>query len=180
MNAIRARGHLVLILLAGVSAAAAMPEFGGHTWTDLDDRALEAARGADKQFLTWHSVTCDSSAVQILNQHPQVNGNNNITAGSCDPKGSNAGIPCGKCTDSIANATFGDTYQLISPGTGSMNDDAGPCGFVQYGKCGPLTNTPPRVYGCTNLNDYYVYNNKGMPQPVSCSDLLGEISQAQD
>jgi hypothetical protein len=135
----------------------------------LDDYRLSTIRGVDKDFFRTGTASCDALGVQALQQLYGGGWNQQSGCG-----GMNLGFNCGGCTKTLSRPV-GIQWSILLNGGGQMNNDVGPCGFVQGGTCGFTNpNTTPPTYGCLGVS---VAINPSTGQPYSCSDLVAITNQ---
>jgi hypothetical protein len=161
----------VLITVTALVGALCPVLIRDHPSTPLDDQSLSSIRGADQQFVSSSTTSCDAMGVLALSQ---VYGGSWNQQSSCG--GMNIGFLCGGCTVTRFMPIGLQTGGLAPPNTpGFWNTDVGACGNVQGGTCGILNpNATPPTYGCLGT---VVATNPANGQPYACSDLIALASQ---
>jgi hypothetical protein len=130
----------------------------------ISDNSLGAVHGADQQYQSTSSYSCESQGVAVA----KTVSNNNSVVGASQCDGNNNDTPCAYCASS-GTGTTGNNPNGVQSGTGQYQDTTS-CGQASQGTCGlnPAPPVGPPSPGC--LNPQPIFNRDGSG-PLNCSDL---------
>jgi len=156
-------GRLRWSTLAGTAALVAFTGYASweqDTAKAISDRTLALVRGADEEYQSLGTHSCDQQGAQAA-------GGGAVPASSCDYNNSSPPINarCGKCDASSTWANYGIDPYTVSMGTGRQPEYVN-CGFAQRGTC-TIVYGPPSTFKCLSLS--YIINQFG--NPTLCSFL---------